>query len=102
MSPLEHALSALLGRMHSAVTVDMKVDLLERLTWLVDDNGTELSQIRKVWARGADPDLVDVALAPWRSPIAATVDEAEQLLAPLGRLRQYQGRVEERLKECLG
>lgn len=96
---LRVAVESLLARFHPAVTLEMKLDFLERLSWLVDDNGTELFEIRRAWLSSGNDDLVDLALMPWSVAIAEDREIVEELLAPLKHRREFQGRIEERLAE---
>jgi len=95
---LRTIIEALLGRLGSAVTADMKLDFLERLSWLLADEG-ELFALRRAWISSTDDGFIELALMPWNVAIARDRQEAEALLAPLAERREYQGRVEERLAE---
>jgi hypothetical protein len=46
MQSLRTTLEFLLRRMGPAVTDTMRVDFIEGLTWMLDDNGSEIYQIR--------------------------------------------------------
>ena len=86
----------LLDRMPTSVTAEMRLDLIERPTWLIDDNGTELFRMRESWLAGSDERLIELALLPWSCGIGNSRAEAEELLA--GR-RDLQRRIAERLAE---
>lgn len=100
MQSLRTTLEFLLRRMGPAVTETMRIDLLESLTWMLGDNGSEIYQIRNDWIRELDPEFLDLAMLPWECAVGRTLSETEEILANVRHLKQYQGRLEERLSEA--
>jgi hypothetical protein len=99
MQSLRTSLEFLFRRMGPAVTNPMRLDLLETLTWMLDDNGSEIYKIREEWIREADPEFLDMAMLPWECAVGRTNEEAQEIFGNIRHLRQYQGRIEERLAE---
>lgn len=99
--PIAQIVEQLLDRLHPSVTDAMKLDLLEGLSWIVD-NETEFFDMRRGWVASGQDDLIRLALMPWHVVIANTYDEAQAVLAPVANVKEYQGRVEERLAEVDG
>ena len=99
--PIAQIVEQLLERLHPTVTDAMKLDLLEGLSWMVD-NETEFFEMRRRWVASGRDDLVRLALMPWHVAIANTYREAEAVLAPLANATEYQGRVKARLAEVEG
>ena len=96
--PLAQIVEQLLGRLHPTVTDAMKLDLLEGLSWMVDDE-TEFFDMRRDWVASGRDDLIDLALMRWQVLIANTYSEAARVLAPVANRPEYQGRAEERLAD---
>ncbi len=96
---LRQAIEVLLDRMPPEVTDEGKLDFLERYSWLVDDNGTELFRIREEWIRERRLEYLPLAMLPWSSAIGRSKSEATSILSSIGDLKEYQGRIEERLWE---
>ena len=97
--PLKALIESLVGRFVPEVTPEMKLEFLEPLFWMLEDNGAELLTIREQWLASTDDEFVELALMPWSVGIANDRRSAEELLAPLLDRRELQGRIEERLAE---
>lgn len=91
----------LLLRFSTGVTNDTKLDFLERLSWLMEDEGSELREIRRHWLRERREPFLELALLPWSTLVSNSRDEALQLLEPLRSDTRYQGRAEERISELV-
>lgn len=91
----------MLRRFSGSITMETKLDFLERLSWLMEDEGAELREVRRQWLRERREPFLELALMPWGTVVTNSAAEASQLLDPLRSDARYQGRAEERLSEVL-
>jgi hypothetical protein len=70
------------------------------LTWMMDDNGTELYRLREEWIRECNMEFLNLAMMPWGVAVGRTLADAEEILRCIGHLKDFQGRIEERLREA--
>lgn len=90
---------SLLSRFHPVVTNRSKLDFLERLSWLLADDGSELFELRRSWLGSGDPALIELALMHWSVLLANDRQTAERLVQPLRGMPEYEALVEERLAD---
>lgn len=97
---VRQCLEFLLRSMAASTSLEMKREFLEGLTWMMDDNGTSIYEMRESWIRELHPEFLDLALVRWLGPVGRTRDEATDLLDPVRTARpDLQGVIEERLAE---
>ena len=95
------AVEFLLRAMRQTTTREMRLYWLEALSWTLDDNGTELFEMRRGWIASFDEDFLDLALMQWSGPVTPYPEVASLILSPLLEVPRHEELATERLAEAL-